>query len=313
VLPAAFSVQAAETDRVPVVIEPPIVINGPIKPRPPTLECCRCLGGTNTKSLDTIPVNAWTVSYGSIVNAPVTYVTSTLNAAWNIPTGTAKWVSTSASAAASSGYYEYRLKFNVPNCTIPQTVKLTGILGADNAVEVYLDSVAPPQLITSCGTPNGSSTCFTTPHSLGQYVNGPLSSGAVAGNPNPLTISANVTVGSHTLIVKVYNDGGVSGMFVNAKLTGTCTKNPIKGNKDIPYYPTTSYDKGKLTINAVDVNDGFGGSIKYSASMTLQPSSNPLTFILDQAEQIQPDPVQQCVDNAESSVPPQDPSPCYLQ
>jgi hypothetical protein len=162
----------------------------------PTLGCCKCLGGTNTLDLSTISSNGWTVN-----GNPVAFPTQ-INQWWNLSTGPAKWVSTVATGSTgnvSLGTYDYKLNFIVPNCAIEQRVTLDGTYGGDDAIFVYLDNTA--NLISQCT----GGWCFNTQHTPPPIVNYP------------------VIGGSHALIVRVKNTGlSPSGMFVNAKLTGTC-------------------------------------------------------------------------------------------
>jgi hypothetical protein len=179
--------------------------------KPLTLGCCTCLGKTNTLDLSTISSNKWTVN-GSSVAFP-----TQINGLWNLPTGPAKWVSTSATGSTNGipgGDYLYKLNFVVPDCTIGQQVVLTGNYGADDAVKVYLDNTGSAP-ISQCG---GSGWCFNTQNT-----------------PPPL--NQVVLPGIHTLILKVTNgSNGPSGMFVNAKLTGTCASDPVKPTD---HYPPT--------------------------------------------------------------------------
>lgn len=161
----------------------------------PTLGCCKCLGGTNTLDLSTISSNNWTVNGNPVV--PVTQIHS----AWNINPGPAKWVSTSAGGGnGSAGNFDYKLNFVVPECTIQQKLTLSGNYGGDNTVTVYLDNTTNP--VSSCP----GIWCFSTSHQ-------PL--------PN---FSTPISPGPHTLIVRVNNAGGPSGMFINARLTGDCAR-----------------------------------------------------------------------------------------
>ncbi|MEQ1922436.1 MAG: hypothetical protein ABL952_07995 [Pyrinomonadaceae bacterium] len=161
-------------------------------PRVPTLACCRCLEGSNTLDLSTIAGSAWTVN-----SVPVSIVTSP-TVAWNIPTSGAKWVSANVSGnSGSTNDYVYKLKFVVPNCSISQDIRLTGTLGADNNVQAFLDST---QISTCSG-----SYCFK------------------AGSTAPPPFNVAVGPGSHELIVRVKDEGGLTGMFVNAKLVGKCS------------------------------------------------------------------------------------------
>jgi hypothetical protein len=171
-------------------------------PGRPTLACCKCLGGTNSLDLSTVSSNNWTVN-----NNPVSFLTA-LHQLWNINPGPAKWVSTvpTGSTGIGGGDYVYRLDFVVPACTIDQQVSLTGNYGGDDDVSIFLDNTSGAAISQCTG-----GWCFNTPHKT-------LS-----------TFSTSVGSGPHALIVKVNNNSaGPSGMFVNAKLTSTCTSEPNK-------------------------------------------------------------------------------------
>lgn len=172
--------------------------------RVPSLGCCRCLGGTNTLDLSTVSSNPWTVNGGAAFFLPAP------NAAWNLNPGPAQWVSTAATGVSgvAAGTYEYRLGFVVPACTIEQSVTLSGNYGGDNNVTIFLDdasgqaNASNPNFVAQCPR---SGYCFSSVH-----------------NPSVPSFSHAVAPGNHVLIVKVQNDGGPSGMFVNAKLAGAC-------------------------------------------------------------------------------------------
>jgi hypothetical protein len=167
----------------------------------PTLGCCKCLGGTNNLDLSTIASNSWTVTNNGNTIPAVFLSALQINAAWNINPGPARWVSTSVgSGNGSPGNFDYNLSFVVPECTIRQAVTLAGNFGADNNIALYLDSITSANLIATCT----GNYCFTSTH-----------------QPLP-TFTKTVGYGPHTLIARVNNANGPSGMFVNAKLTGTC-------------------------------------------------------------------------------------------
>ena len=177
----------------------------PIEARvaPATLGCCKCLGGTNTLDLSTVSSNAWTVN-----GNPVAFLAAT-HPAWNINPGPAKWVSTTPNGGTGSvptGSYEYRLDFVVPACTIEQRVTLAGNFGGDDDLDLFLDNATGPAnqqnpfFLGQCA----GGWCFNTP------------------KQSLRTFARAVAPGPHTLIVKVKNGGGPSGMFVNATLSGAC-------------------------------------------------------------------------------------------
>ncbi|HEX8161128.1 MAG TPA: hypothetical protein VF538_04610 [Pyrinomonadaceae bacterium] len=165
-----------------------------------TLGCCKCLGGTNTLDLSTISSNNWTVN-----GSPVVFLTA-IHQLWNINPGPAKWVSTVATGGTGTvpaGSYDYKLDFVVPACSIDQKVTLTGDYGGDDDVQVFFDNTGFP--------PCTGGWCFNTP------------------NKSLSTFTATVGPGTHSLRVKVTNDGpSPSGMFVNAKLVGTCSSELTK-------------------------------------------------------------------------------------
>jgi len=166
-----------------------------VGPTGPTLGCCKCLGGTNTLDLSTIGSNNWTVNGNPAV------VQTQINPAWNINPGPAQWVSTSATAGnGSTGDFDYKLSFYVPECTIKQGLTLTGNYGGDNTVSVYLDNTT--NLVSACS----GIWCFSS-----------------SKQPLP-TFTKTISPGPHTLIVRVNNASGPSGMFINARLTGDCAK-----------------------------------------------------------------------------------------
>jgi hypothetical protein len=178
-----------------------------VKPNPdyeivqgPTLGCCRCLDGTNTLDLSTVPSNNWTVIDNGITKPAIFLAQNQVNSAWNINPGSAQWVSSSAGGGnGSTGDFDYKLKFAIPDCTIPQKITLAGNFGGDNNVAIYLDTITPPNLIALCT----GNWCFST-------------------SQQPLPFTKPVQPGSHTLIVRVNNIGGPSGMFINARLTSHC-------------------------------------------------------------------------------------------
>jgi hypothetical protein len=195
---ATLSAAAQDERRVPVEIAPPDRAPGRA-----VLGCCKCLGGTNTLDLSTVSTNAWTVN-----GNPVAFLTAT-HPSWNINPGPARWVSTTAAGGTGSlpaGTYEYRLNFVVPACTIEQRVTLAGNFGGDDDVDLFLDNATGPAIpqnqffLAQCA----GGWCFNTPRQTLR------------------TFSRAVTPGPHTLIVRVKNGIGPSGMFVNATLSGAC-------------------------------------------------------------------------------------------
>jgi hypothetical protein len=218
-LPAAV-VSQAQVQEAPAQ-QRPSPINMPTPPLLPlpqkmlTLGCCQCLGEQKTLDLSTGSSNGWSVVSSltpAIAAVPATILTSP-HPAWNLPTGGAQWVSAGASGATGlpAATYTYRLRFKVQKCTIPQTVKLTGIAGADDMFKVFLDSNPTP--ISACS----GGWCFNTQ------------------NPTPSFTVNNLAPGSHVLTVVVVNTGGPTGMFLKTGLEGQCSKEPIKSDRAVEY------------------------------------------------------------------------------
>lgn len=176
---------------------------GDVRANVATLGCCKCLGGSNSLDLSTISSNSWTVS-----GNPVAFLT-TGHSAWTLPTGAAKWVSTVATGASgvAPGTYDYKLSFAVPNCSIAQQVTLSGSYGGDDNIQILLDN--------SPVSPACSGWCFNAAHQTSGLN----------------FTSLNVIGGNHTLTVRVKNDGGPSGMFINAKLSGACSTALTKSDR----------------------------------------------------------------------------------
>jgi hypothetical protein len=168
----------------------------------PTLSCCECLGQVTTLNLNTgqsSPIDPiWSVNGNSAYTTPP-------YPGWVLPSllTPAKWIQPVASPTPSNnvpvGDYKYTVKFNTPRCTIPGDVQLDVHFAADNSATVLLDG---SQIATTpCLT-----TCFKAPQA-------------------PVSFTATVSTAiSHTLVFVVHNEGGPSGLIVNAKLTRHCTK-----------------------------------------------------------------------------------------
>lgn len=305
ILPAAFSVQAAEGDKVSVITDPSVMVV-PVKPtNTPTLGCCKCLGESNILDLSTTPNSKWTVSNDpnpAVLGSPVTDIAAAnITPGWAIPPTGINWISAPSNVPAAGGKHYYKFRFRVLDCTIGQTVNVNiKSLRADNAATVTLykspnatppswsafpaapvSALSPAGHLGECGQYHVGETrpehCFTTPAA---------GVPSAAFYPDAVHLAAPLTPAFYTMVVEVLDTSAVAtGLLIQASLTGQCQKNLIRDAKEMAY-PVDNYDNGKLTIHAVDVNDAFGGKIKYKATMSLQPLSNPLTFILDQAEQL---------------------------
>jgi hypothetical protein len=182
-----------------------IAPNLQVQPQTPSLRCCECLGQVTTLDLSTgqsSPIDPiWSVNGNSAYTTPP-------YPGWILPSNAlltpAKWIQPVASPTPSNsvpvGDYKYAVKFNIPKCTIPGDVQLDVHFAADNSAKVLLDG--SPIATTPCLT-----TCFKAPQA-------------------PVNFTATVLPGNHTLMFVVHNEGGPSGLIVNAKLTRRCQKYP---------------------------------------------------------------------------------------
>ncbi|HEX8147005.1 MAG TPA: hypothetical protein VF591_07485 [Pyrinomonadaceae bacterium] len=205
---AAASAASAQPRRLGPATPVDVRASAAAQERVATLGCCKCLGGTNTLDLSTVSSNRWTVNNG----APAVFQTA-VHPLWNLNPGPAAWVSTAAGGGTGNvpaGIFEYRLDFFVPKCTIGQEVTLTGNYGGDDDVDVFLDDATGqavqqnPFFLSRCA----GGWCFNTPQKSLQAQ----------------SFTRAVGPGPHTLIVKVTNSGGPSGMFVNATLNAACRR-----------------------------------------------------------------------------------------
>lgn len=171
---------------------------------PNSLVCCTCLGQAPNVDLSTgqrSPVDTlWTVNNAAAYTTPPAPT-------WIAGLGTAQWIQTVASplpASLPAGVSRYRLRFNVPDCTIRMRVRLEGKMAADNKATVYFDG----NMIASCNGPD----CFST-----------------GGGQAPTAFNvASIAAGPHLLQIDVTNDASsvgfptLSGLIVSAILLGQC-------------------------------------------------------------------------------------------
>jgi hypothetical protein len=211
-LTLSWSIGAAQ-ERLEVKTDPSLQV----QTKTPSLPCCECLGQVTTLNLNTgqsSPVDPiWSVNGNAAYTTPP-------YPGWVLPSNPlltpAKWIQPVASPTPSNnvpvGDYKYTVKFNTPRCTIPGDVKLDVHFAADNSAKVLLDGT--PIATTQCQT-----TCFKAPQAPVNFT---------------ATVSAAV---SHTLVFVVHNDGGPSGLIVNAKVSRYCARgNPGYGT-DQPTEP----------------------------------------------------------------------------
>ncbi len=160
-----------------------------------SVPCCKCLGEASTVNVSTGqggPIDPfWKVNGGSA------YTTPPYPGWMSLPP--AQWIQPVASPLPSPSVpattFKYTLKFTVPQCTIPMDASLIGSFAADNNAKVFFDG----KPVTTCPGPR----CFTV--------------------ATPLNIPS-IGPGTHTLEIQVGNEGGPSGLLVNAQLKTQCKK-----------------------------------------------------------------------------------------
>jgi len=171
--------------------------------RMPTLPCCECLGKVNTLDLSTGQAGPKDPIWS--VNGNFAFTTPKVSSWIALPT--ANWIQPVASPLPSNNVpgtpdYTYTVRFYVPRCAIPNSVRLTGNFAADNSATANLDNIPIPS--ASCPGP----VCFNNPQA-------PVS---LNGAP-PLTTGT-----WHRLDIVVHNISGYSGLIVNAKVTRQCAR-----------------------------------------------------------------------------------------
>jgi hypothetical protein len=137
----------------------------------------------------------WTVDGGAAYITPPT-------AGW-IGLPPAQWLQPVASPTPSwvaAKTYSYVTTFNFKTCGAGH-VELTGTFAADNSASATLDGVAIP------GAACSGLYCFSAPDA------------PIPLNYSPILLS---TSGPHTLQIDVTNDGGFSGLIVNARIRRVC-------------------------------------------------------------------------------------------
>lgn len=167
--------------------------------RPPTLDCCKCLGGVAELNLSTGqgggPIDpVWRRTPGGPAYATTAFPgwTTTIPAP-------ARWIQPVASTTpvnpVSTDPQRYTALFEVHKCTIPSQVFLDLTWAADNGATVFLNNVE----IDKCTT----GKCFNTARTISRHGLQP---------------------GINVLRFDVSNSGGPSGLIVNARLRRQCTR-----------------------------------------------------------------------------------------
>ena len=127
----------------------------PVQPRMLTLPCCECLGKVTTLDLSTGQSGPKDPIWS--VNGTFAYTTPKVISWIALPS--ANWIQPEPSPLPSNNLppntnYTYTVRFYIPECAIPNSVRLTGNFAADNSAIAKLDG--NPILNASCPGP----VCF---------------------------------------------------------------------------------------------------------------------------------------------------------
>lgn len=223
-----------------------------LKPGKPDIvvNCCRCVGGKNDAvSNISTGVASWTVSTtptpppppppsgysapGAVIEAmptnrspqvaPVNIGVNPLPGTWATIAG-ASWLQPGANSNLPNGHWTYVLKVQVPNCTIPQKVTISGKLAADDIARMFVDH-ASGSTQTLVGNPFAG---FAADGSTTRNFSAVLNPSLPGGFTRP---------GTYFIRVELDNlGGGPSGMVLSGNISGACSdslvRNPPKDAKE---------------------------------------------------------------------------------
>jgi hypothetical protein len=137
-----------------------------------------------------------------------------VNPHWSATLAPAQWVQpngTNGNVSHPNGFYYYDLRIEVPCCTVPMEVLVTGQAAGDDSIRIFLDNMNLPiaQTDNSIAVPSAG------------VVSGQGGWGFKAERIVPFA-GALTTPGMHLLRIEVENGGGPHGMLVRAALKTFC-------------------------------------------------------------------------------------------
>lgn len=200
-------------------VKPPLFDPCSRKPADIRLPCCRCVGGEG----QTIPINTgsvagsapWRVTGPSASNVLAQAITSNVHTLWNATLSPAEWVQPNSSSGSTShpvAHYYYDLIIEVPKCTIPMEVMVTGEAAGDDDVQVFLDNMNLPIAKTDVTIPS-------PPHAINGDGGWGFRSERIVKFSGALSAP-----GLHLLRMVVFNGGGgPHGLLVRAALKTVCS------------------------------------------------------------------------------------------
>lgn len=180
----------------------------PKTPKAVTVGCCHCLGEVATVDLGT-GAAPWVVKPPGATVAVAATAIKTPHPAWVKPTAgnPFTWVDDNGDGAITAnavGTWKYSLQVIVPrDCVIPfvRPIKLTGAVSSDNGFKLYVNGPTP--VVAQAGT-----WAFKTM------------------TPFATTLQP----GLNTIVVEVSNEGGPTGMALQARLNAPC----VTGERTLP-------------------------------------------------------------------------------
>jgi hypothetical protein len=179
------------------------------------LPCCRCVGGEG----QTITINSggtpWRVA-GPGVNNPIAQAitANSVNTNWSATLTPAQWVQPNGSngnVSHPTGLYYYDLRIEVPKCTVPMEVLVTGEAAGDDQIRIFLDNMVVP--------------IAETDYSIAVLGSANQGDGGWGFKTERIVAfsGALTTPGMHLLRIEVNNGGGPHGMLVRAALKTFCS------------------------------------------------------------------------------------------
>jgi hypothetical protein len=189
------------------------------KPGDIRLPCCRCVGGEG----QTIQINTgsgagsapWRVTGPGANNVLAQAITSNVHPYWTATLAPALWVQPNSSSGSTThpvARYYYDLVIEVPKCTIPMEVMVTGEAAGDDDVQIFLDDMNLPIAKTDITIPS-------PPHA------NPGDGGWGFRSERIVKFSGALSApGLHLLRMEVFNGGGgPHGLLVRAALKTVCS------------------------------------------------------------------------------------------
>lgn len=201
------------------------IILVPALPIPISVPCCRCIGATSRKISIATGLNAWSVTGPGVpAGAYAQTMTANFDPLWTMGVTQGQWVHPLSSNGGNqpAGTFNYSILIEVPHCTIPMQVSLSGRAAADERLTGYLDATpfvsTPTVAIASLpAIPAGAVGWGFRTERIASFANVPLTPGTHSlrfevpniasffGNPTPhgLVVSADLNIACSDRLIPV--------------------------------------------------------------------------------------------------------------